>query len=1644
MLSDVYYPLLKNVISIDSLPEELSFVRDGIFELIEDVFLREYQIETSAKYNSIGAYVSVLVYKRIDIEIPGTGVFLILNPEIDPEGDVTSSVIPISLQIDKGLLDKIGLTSLSSFSGSPSDYFKFISELLGLSDYLFYEITTRAILNNDIQVLIDDINAYYSPTTPISITNTDVLTNDILSLLIEIENNDTLSDLELTAYDIIYTLYIENAPDTDTQISNVSNIFSYLFYDETISEFFNKLRLKIHAELNISAAIEFPRSVLLPLMEDVANPGQFIVDPNEDVKTLILFSPGSLFFETNRYFGFNQNISLTFPGDHPRAQIGITGIQCGFSNAKLDFSKYTSIPEVSAAGYSDDFVGVYVEEAVIYLPNFWKRDPLSGAEVKGRNLIIGNGGFSGSLYLYKPDESALLKTNLGSIDGFYVELDEFDITFLQNAITSSNIVGRLTIPKFKQIGTTDDIIVDIVAHIGTDGDFSLTASVVEGLTMEIPDVLQFTINSLTAGREEDRFFVEVSGSLDFTCNIPFFGDILPKGIDVKKLRIWDDGSMEFVGGDLILPESIIIKLGPAEFSVSSLDFGSYEQYLGGTLRKYNYFGFNGGIGIDPGGIEVTGDGLKFYYTVDGISPFDAFIKIEGIGIDISIPDSDPQLILSGYLYMKNGPAPDADDVVSGDPTTEYMGGISFALPKLKLAGTAGMRYNPSIPSFIVDVGLELPVPIPIAPTPLGIYGFRGLIGQRYVANRPYIGLADDASWYEYYKKKVEPTNAEGINIGKFAPEDGFSLGVGASIATTPDQGKAFSSKVFLLLSLPEVFLIQGQAGILRKRLLLDSPDDPPFSAMLAVTDEAIEAAFGVNYNLPEDSGNIAKVNALIEVAFFFTNSSAWYVNIGRDLPEEKRVSARLLTLFDSYFYFMLSNTGIRTGSGWSFELDKKFGPVGIEAGIYFDLAGKLAFKPVQVGGSVALGGYFRLVVFGFKFGLSASASLSAEAPKPFMITGTIQISLDLPWPFDDISVDIGFTWVFNTDIDTSEIAAFSQESTTTAEAVKSVNIITGETFAVKYIEGWVATDAPDIEDLDANYVIPMDAYINIELAKPVNAYDASLSRIGGIAQPPLYTDYIAPQKAKSDRAKHEFIIDAFEIYCWDPTEEEWKPFEMGVANTPLQNLPLIDSDALENIKDGYWQIYESGKYNKISLLSRDPLSYLSATSGDVVPEEMGITTETIFCTPVLASDICVTFTTEDTWDGTGVFPSNTIVNHEGLLFYLTNSDGAVVNNTLCGCIAEGEALSIDGVDTLEILFPISAPKVTLCLGTQTSDVTFEFYRKVTGEDLLDTGLPSISYELITTENLTSTELASSFTYEDIENAVDKIVIKSGACSSSSSYTLTAQGSQFLAFLQTLASNGSPKHLITTTQLYSANNTIYDTKFQNSVLFPYVPSNETITYTILTSSTSSSAILKAIVTDSYGYSCPITLETDSGSNLNWSTITGFSNIKPDPAYDSGGLIYHFLITGLIGSSSTVALKGSSCYPVGTIDQGACKTQICKICYQDYPTYVYNESIIDEETLDADVKSMIDGLNGTIQPIWRPETIYTVAFSTKDKVYLNDNISTIEEYSHSYAYQFRTKGPIGHFHQYKSEYNALLEIPRKQTPLDRVKLTPLLRS
>ncbi|MBA3899708.1 MAG: hypothetical protein H0X62_05775 [Bacteroidetes bacterium] len=497
-------------------------------------------------------------------------------------------------------------------------------------------------------------------------------------------------------------------------------------------------RSKFEAYLIVDVAkLRFPHNWLKPVITD--SNGNLIEDPNENN-----------YIEITIPFGFSINEKLQFtplwPGGEvlplslPPAMIANTGFIFQINNLYFDFSKVSNIPQADADDRAADFTGFYAESATVILPPSFKIDSsqTTTASIQATDILVGTGGFSGIIALAATNSGDLLHYKLGE---FKIALNAFDVVLKKGGIIGSNILGTLIIPGFESSPGVPAKI-DILVHIGQNGEFAVTAS--EANTINVLQSSTFNINivSISVGRKSGRFYLSVSGSLIIKAQGNVLTQNLPS-IDFQKMIIWDNGEIELEGGGFVLPKAITFKLGPVAISVTAIGFGSHEQMNGGILRKYKFFEFSGGISLSPGGIDARGDGIKYYYTSDGLSAH-RYIRISGIGIDLIIPGSatadTAALLISGYLSIKN---PEGNDPAAG---TEYAGGIDFKLPKLKMSGSAAMRMNPNVPAFIVDLGIEMASPVLLGATGLGIYGFRALAGKNYVARKGAANIPEEEQW----------------------------------------------------------------------------------------------------------------------------------------------------------------------------------------------------------------------------------------------------------------------------------------------------------------------------------------------------------------------------------------------------------------------------------------------------------------------------------------------------------------------------------------------------------------------------------------------------------------------------------------------------------------------------------------------------------------------------------------------------------------------------------------------------------------------------------------------------------------------------------------------------------------------------------
>lgn len=949
-------------------------------------------------------------------------------------------------------------------------------------------------------------------------------------------------------------------------------------------------------------------------------------------------------------------------------------------------------------------------------------------------------------------------------NGFEIWFTSFDMTFQQGHIVESNIQGGLKIPRL-QDANGDIANIDIYGHLDDDGGFNVTASEQDGFApIILPNILDLYINSIEVGREsnDEPFYIGTACDIVFTNEIikSFIGD---QRINVERLRIYSDGSFEIIGGAIAVPTNFSMVLigtkdNPVlEVSISGINYGSFQEEHNGVMRKYNYFGFDGAIAVGLAGFDARGGaGIKYFFTVDD-GEFHSYIKIETIEVNLTIPgDASPEtakVIIKGWLSVNE---------------VEYAGGVSLKLnlSKLKATGSADMRLQPKHPAFLLDASLDIPIPIPIAATGLGITGFRGLLGFRYVAEKEAVGLhSHDDKWYDYYTYPPR-----GVHVSKFNGPDKtenytnpVSVGAGVTI-TTMGSSDAISLRVMVLLSIPNMLMIDGRASILSKEWGLDDSGEPPFFAFMILADNGIEIGAGVDFKLPQNSGNIIDLHVYMQAGYFWDNPSGWYLNLG---TREDPITAKVLTLVEMESFLMLSASGIEAGAKVSFDIDENFAIARVKAWLIAEVGGFISFERSQIGGYMTVDAGATVWLFGFiEVGVSFYVHFSVEAAKPFLIYAEIRVCGKIKIGFIKIKVcaTVKIKWEKSRHIDTTPIPAIPQELRD--QAVKGIHMLTGETFELINFEDTLPNlNDPQVVESFNNAIIPLDTYVDIKFEKAVLPGD--IAGEGGIGSynnaPENYEDLIPPVKVikgnELRQVKHRYQITDIKIKAAKDGSATWvdyHPYE-AVVNT-------ADRNNVDHLRIGHWQ-KSSKEYNAIRLLATSPFSYVEqGESGWFIPEQLGLTHATFFCAGQKREDQCAN------WLQT---PLNTQYNtvtyfpyyhsHQQVFFNISQGQTSVVNGIVMNSNASvvskpntfgfSRSLEFPNSSTLEFKLPEPSNRVKLKLSTNAQSVKVIYYKS-----FLPEGDYIIQYDEIESINYSPAQLESTITYTNEDIPISKIEV----------------------------------------------------------------------------------------------------------------------------------------------------------------------------------------------------------------------------------------------------------------------------------------------
>jgi hypothetical protein len=636
-----------------------------------------------------------------------------------------------------------------------------------------------------------------------------------------------------------------------------------------------------------------------------------------------------------------------------------------------------------------------------------------GPSVELDNMQFGSTGFSGTLGI----DLGTTPLSMEMFGGFTVTLSAFSITLTDNTITATDIAGSLAIPYFtKPDGSLETIDIEVAVSAGGGLTVTLAAQQSDPSTMT-PDGLvslqydlplgssiDLEVATLEIAEKAGVWTVTLTGSLALdTAGIDW-----PE-IELRGLSIDSAGHISLQGGWIDLPSHTAIDFFGFHVALQKLGFGS------DTTGRW--IGFSGDVNLVEG-VPLGGSVRGLQVNLDT-----GAVSFSGVSVDFEIPHV---LTFSGEIDHAHLSQP-SDAVAAGLPSSfptpadVFAGGVDVTIEvagDLEIDAQFIVAQVQGKSCFFLALDAELPVGIPLF-TDVALYGLSGMFASNLSPN---IGSDTWWDWYKYPTASDGTPDVNGVpdlqgdngspdftatDVFKWLnPVDGaFALGAGAVIGTQDDGFTASASIAFVVILPGPVIMLIGKANILSPRIS-GPAEEANFEAMATFDGNAgtFDLVIEAQYSIPV----VFDVQATGEL-YVDPSVPVWYLAIGKP-PHEQRVIARVLDLFESDFYFVVSNTGLVAGFWVGYKNSWSFGPLSASIDAYMAAMGAIQWSPLQLGAGVELHGEVQLSAFGIGLGITADALIEATAPSPWWVYGSLSLELDLPWPLPNVGGTVSLSW----------------------------------------------------------------------------------------------------------------------------------------------------------------------------------------------------------------------------------------------------------------------------------------------------------------------------------------------------------------------------------------------------------------------------------------------------------------------------------------------------------------------------------------------------------------------------------------------------------------------------------------------------------
>jgi hypothetical protein len=326
--------------------------------------------------------------------------------------------------------------------------------------------------------------------------------------------------------------------------------------------------------------------------------------------------------------------------------------------------------------------------------------------------------------------------------------------------------------------------------------------------------------------------------------------------------------------------------------------------------------------LDLGPIKVSGATVRATFN-GGPTPA---VTLRGLDASVNLPGL---ISASGYAQLQQA---GFDAALAATLIPLQIG----ALGMISLEDGGGFK------KVLLNFAVDLPGPIPLLNSGLGIFGFQGVFGVN-CAPKDISAEPDPATallgWKPWAPQAMPPRRGE------------LTIGLGVSVGTVPDLGFAFSSKALVVVAVPDLAIRASLEGrILSERVKLADLDGPPPPGPRLLGALAVDSG-GVTIGMRGEFAIDPLFKVLIPFgAHFPTVGNDWYVHLGSDgagspVRGPGPISAQVLPdLLDcgASVYLMVRGNGIDDFA----HLKTDFG--GFFVGFGFDWRQSLGFSIVSL------------------------------------------------------------------------------------------------------------------------------------------------------------------------------------------------------------------------------------------------------------------------------------------------------------------------------------------------------------------------------------------------------------------------------------------------------------------------------------------------------------------------------------------------------------------------------------------------------------------------------------------------------------------------------------------------------------------------